>query len=267
MNSFILCVQFFADVTATVNWLRQGRASDARSGQLHLLNVIISSGFGYVLVLYLYLVYILSCGYCDYSEKLRDRFLFRNNRWNRKTRLKRPKTTLFVDNDFPLSHHALTPIRLDKSKYACVLWGVRVYFAFSLQWIGVKNRLVISHLRRLCHRTELLTWTCWLIIIMSLQGIDVIDITRIVWGARVMKRYDVCPSVCPFVWPSSTGWQQHTRCWRFAAVGPAGRKYRSITACGSVMRRTNAGIATLSACVGSCTKTCCCYYYACWSSR
>jgi len=156
MNSFILCVQFFADVTATVNWLRQGRTSDARSGQLHLLNVIISSGFGYVLVLYLYLVSILSCGYCDYSEKLRDRFLFRNNRWNRKTRLKRPKTTLFVDNDFPLSHHALTPIRLDKIKYACVLWGVRVYFAFSLQWIGVKIGLLF--LICVVYVTELNYW-------------------------------------------------------------------------------------------------------------
>jgi len=36
-------------------------------------------------------------------------------------------------------------------------------------------------------------------------------------------RLSVCPSACP-----STGPQQQTRCCRFAAVGPAGRRYRSI---------------------------------------
>ena len=38
-------------------------------------------------------------------------------------------------------------------------------------------------------------------------------------------RLSVCPSACP-----STGPQQQTRCCRFAAVGPAGRRYRSIAA-------------------------------------
>ena len=40
-----------------------------------------------------------------------------------------------------------------------------------------------------------------------------------------MKRYGVRPSVCP-----STDPRQQTRCCRFAAEGPAGRRYRSIGA-------------------------------------
>jgi len=40
-----------------------------------------------------------------------------------------------------------------------------------------------------------------------------------------MKRHGVRPSVCPSIDP-----QQQTRCCRFAAVGPAGRSYRSIAA-------------------------------------
>ena len=43
---------------------------------------------------------------------------------------------------------------------------------------------------------------------------------RAVCAAGFMKRYGVRPSVCP-----SMGPQQQTRCCRFAAVGPAGRRY------------------------------------------
>ena len=51
-------------------------------------------------------------------------------------------------------------------------------------------------------------------------------------SARIVyMRRRVCETVrCrPMVW-SSTGTQQQTRCCRFAAVGPAGRRYRSIAA-------------------------------------
>ena len=56
-----------------------------------------------------------------------------------------------------------------------------------------------------------------------------------------MKRYGVCPSVCP-IRPL-----QQRACGRFAAVGPAVKKYRSIAA-----RRAaaNAGNATFSEYVG-----------------
>jgi len=58
--------------------------------------------------------------------------------------------------------------------------------------------------------------------------------------------YDVHPSVCPSFSLSQPGPQQETRCCRFAAVGPAGRRYRSIAAaaagecgqCHVVSRRT-----------------------------
>jgi len=40
-----------------------------------------------------------------------------------------------------------------------------------------------------------------------------------------MERYGVRPSVCP-----SIGQRQQTRCCRFAAVGPAGKRYRSMAA-------------------------------------
>ena len=56
-----------------------------------------------------------------------------------------------------------------------------------------------------------------------------------------MKRYGVRPSVCP---------QQRTSSCRFAAVGPAGGRYRLLQ-----QRPVNAGNATLSACVGSWTQT------------
>ena len=49
-----------------------------------------------------------------------------------------------------------------------------------------------------------------------------------------MKCYGVRPSVCP-----SKGAQQQTRCCRFAAVSPVGRRYGSIAAaaaCGGLMR-------------------------------
>jgi len=50
---------------------------------------------------------------------------------------------------------------------------------------------------------------------------------RIACGAGSTKRYGVRPSVCP-----SMGPQQQTRCCRFAAVGPAGRRY-TIGCCSS----------------------------------
>jgi len=53
--------------------------------------------------------------------------------------------------------------------------------------------------------------------------------TRIVYRTGSMKRYGVRPSVRPFVCPSM-GPQQQTRCYRFAAVGLVGRRYRSIAA-------------------------------------
>jgi len=56
-------------------------------------------------------------------------------------------------------------------------------------------------------------------------------------------RPSVCPSACPIY---SIGPQQQSRCCRFAAVGPAGRRYLSMQ-----QRRPNAGSATLSAYVGS----------------
>jgi len=62
----------------------------------------------------------------------------------------------------------------------------------------------------------------------------IIGRARIVWGAGSMKRYGVRLSVCP-----SMDAQQRTRSCRFAAVGPAGRRYRSIaaaSACGGRMR-------------------------------
>jgi len=43
------------------------------------------------------------------------------------------------------------------------------------------------------------------------------------WNGTVSVRLSVCPSIDP---------QQQTRCCRFAAVGPAGRSYRSIAAAG-----------------------------------
>jgi len=55
----------------------------------------------------------------------------------------------------------------------------------------------------------------------------------------------VCPPVCHIVGPP-----QQTRCYRFAAVGPAGRRYRSIAAAAVCVRLENAGSATLSVYVG-----------------
>ena len=52
-----------------------------------------------------------------------------------------------------------------------------------------------------------------------------IGTARIVCGSGSMKRHGVCPFVCP-----SMGPQQQTRCCRFAVVGSAGRRYRSIGA-------------------------------------
>ena len=73
--------------------------------------------------------------------------------------------------------------------------------------------------------------------------------------AESMKRYGdgvrqyVCPSVCPGMDP-----QQQPRCCRLAAVGPAGRKYRSTAAAAwrTAVRRsaTNAGSVISSADVG-----------------
>ena len=48
-------------------------------------------------------------------------------------------------------------------------------------------------------------------------------------GAGSTKRYGVRPSVCLSV-PAWAQQQQQTRCCRFAAVSPASRRYRSITA-------------------------------------
>ena len=57
----------------------------------------------------------------------------------------------------------------------------------------------------------------------------IIGTAHVVIGAGSMRRYGVRPSVCPSV-PPSVGPQQQTRCCRFAAVGPAGRRYRSTVA-------------------------------------
>jgi len=57
-------------------------------------------------------------------------------------------------------------------------------------------------------------------------------------GAGSVKRYGVCPSVCPSFCPSM-GPQQHTRCCRFAVVGPVDRIEISIDCCSS-SRRTRA---------------------------
>jgi len=54
--------------------------------------------------------------------------------------------------------------------------------------------------------------------------------TGIVRGAGSMKQYGVRPSVRKSVCPS-TDPQQQTRCCRFAAVGPAGTRYRSTDCC------------------------------------
>ena len=53
----------------------------------------------------------------------------------------------------------------------------------------------------------------------------IIGTTYIVCGAWFLKWYGVCPSVC-----GSMGSQQQSGCCRFAAVGPAGRRYQSIAA-------------------------------------
>ena len=57
-------------------------------------------------------------------------------------------------------------------------------------------------------------------------------------GVSPTVRSSLCRSVC-----RSTGTQRQTRCWRFAAVGPAGKRYLSIAAqrsasgaCGGRMR-------------------------------
>jgi len=62
--------------------------------------------------------------------------------------------------------------------------------------------------------------------------VDIIAITLLALPAYYAERVyatvgrpSVRPSVCP-----STGPQQQTRCCRFAAVGPAGRRYRLIAA-------------------------------------
>ena len=57
-------------------------------------------------------------------------------------------------------------------------------------------------------------------------------------GAGSVKRYGVCPSVCPSFCPSM-GPQQHTRCCRFAVVGPVSVFEISIDCCSS-SRRTRA---------------------------
>jgi len=57
---------------------------------------------------------------------------------------------------------------------------------------------------------------------------------------------DFYPSVRPFVCPRMGPHQQAHHC-RFAAGGPAGRRYRSIAARRTAARRANAGSATLSA--------------------
>jgi len=60
---------------------------------------------------------------------------------------------------------------------------------------------------------------------------------------HVRVRQFVCPSVY-----LSTGPQQHTRCCRFAAVGPAGRSIAAwLVLSSSGVRRANAGSATLPA--------------------
>jgi len=54
---------------------------------------------------------------------------------------------------------------------------------------------------------------------------NVIGTAHVVYGAGSVKQYSVCLSVCPSLCP-----QQRTHCCRFAAVGPAGRRYQSIAA-------------------------------------
>ena len=59
-------------------------------------------------------------------------------------------------------------------------------------------------------------------------------------GAGFMHLSGVCPPVCLSTRPSvcrSTGPQQQTRCCRFAAAGPAGRRYRLIAARRTAARR------------------------------
>jgi len=58
-----------------------------------------------------------------------------------------------------------------------------------------------------------------------------IGTARILCGSGSMKRHGVCPFVCP-----SMGPQQQTRCCRFAVVGSAGRRYRSIVAASCCQR-------------------------------
>ena len=70
-----------------------------------------------------------------------------------------------------------------------------------------------------------------------------------------MKRYRVHSSVRPSVC-RGMGPQQQTRCCRFAAVGPAGRRQRSIAVSADVRRELNTDLLLCLCCI--------CCYSGCW---
>ena len=80
-----------------------------------------------------------------------------------------------------------------------------------------------------------LTWRCELAVTAFVRRCNsalVIDTACIVCGAGSMKLSGVRPSVCLSVCPTTSvpSLAAARRCGGFAAVGPAGRRYRSIAA-------------------------------------
>jgi len=89
------------------------------------------------------------------------------------------------------------------------------FYHYTCGYVNV--RVLFGKMQRIHHNVN---FYCTLYTAFSVS-----DTACLVGGAGSMKQYVVCPSVCPSMSP-----QQQTRCCRLAAVGPAGRRYRSIAA-------------------------------------
>jgi len=82
---------------------------------------------------------------------------------------------------------------------------------------------------------------CLYLFLISTSVDILLALVRVGCGAGSMKRFDVRPSVCPYVCPSM-GYSRKLRC-----CDRAGRRYRSIAARRTAAARRAAGSATLSA--------------------